>query len=157
MLLFSKEAVLVYEALVARGLEISLRSFVYEMDNETRKSFIVGYMIEIMQLLNFDLVDDSLMETSYRIVKMYVDEIFFGLDYVNFSKIIFIENKMKVDEMVIVRDIILISICEYYFVIIDGKATVVYISKDSVIGLLKINRIVQFFVQRSQVQERLTQ
>lgn len=82
------------------------------------------------------------METSYRIVKMYVDEIFFGLDYVNFSKIIFIENKMKVDEMVIVRDIILISICEYYFVIIDGKATVVYISKDSVIGLLKINRIV---------------
>lgn len=82
------------------------------------------------------------MEMLYCIVKMYVDEIFFGLDYVNFSKIIFIENKMKVDEMVIVCDIILISICEYYFVIIDGKVTVVYISKDLVIGLLKINCIV---------------
>lgn len=121
------------------------------------KSFIVGYMIEIMQLLNFDLVDDSLMEMLYRIVKMYVDEIFFGLDYVNFLKIIFIENKMKVDEMVIVCDIILISICEYYFVIIDGKVMVVYILKDLVIGLLKINCIVQFFVQCLQVQECLMQ
>lgn len=121
------------------------------------KSFIVGYMIEIMQLLNFDLVDDSLMEMLYCIVKMYVDEIFFGLDYVNFLKIIFIENKMKVDEMVIVCDIILISICEYYFVIIDGKVMVVYILKDLVIGLLKINCIVQFFVQCLQVQECLMQ
>lgn len=142
MLLFSKEAVLVYEVLVVWGLEILLRLFVYEMDNEMCKSFIVGYMIEIMQLLNFDLVDDSLMEMLYCIVKMYVDEIFFGLDYVNFLKIIFIENKMKVDEMVIVCDIILISICEYYFVIIDGKVMVVYILKDLVIGLLKINCIV---------------
>lgn len=82
------------------------------------------------------------MEMLYCIVKMYVDEIFFGLDYVNFLKIIFIENKMKVDEMVIVCDIILISICEYYFVIIDGKVMVVYILKDLVIGLLKINCIV---------------
>lgn len=86
------------------------------------------------------------MEILYCIVKMYVDEIFFGLDYFCFLKIIVIENKMKVDEMVIVCDIILISICEYYFVIIDGKVMVVYILKDLVIGLLKINCIVQFFV-----------
>lgn len=127
------------------------------MDNETRKSLIAGHMTEIMQLLNLDLADDSLMETPHRIAKMYVDEIFSGLDYANFPKITLIENKMKVDEMVTVRDITLTSTCEHHFVTIDGKATVAYIPKDSVIGLSKINRIVQFFAQRPQVQERLTQ
>ncbi len=97
------------------------------------------------------------METPHRIAKMYVDEIFSGLDYANFPKITLIENKMKVDEMVTVRDITLTSTCEHHFVTIDGKATVAYIPKDSVIGLSKINRIVQFFAQRPQVQERLTQ
>ena len=85
------------------------------------------------------------METPHRIAKMYVDEIFSGLDYANFPKITVIENKMKVDEMVTVRDITLTSTCEHHFVTIDGKATVAYIPKDSVIGLSKINRIVQFF------------
>ena len=112
------------------------------MDNETRKSLIAGHMTEIMQLLNLDLADDSLMETPHRIAKMYVDEIFSGLDYANFPKITLIENKMKVDEMVTVRDITLTSTCEHHFVTIDGKATVAYIPKDSVIGLSKINRIV---------------
>ena len=129
----SKEAALVHEALVARGLETPLRPPVHEMDNETRKSLIAGHMTEIMQLLNLDLADDSLMETPHRIAKM------------------------KVDEMVTVRDITLTSTCEHHFVTIDGKATVAYIPKDSVIGLSKINRIVQFFAQRPQVQERLTQ
>ena len=145
----SKEAALVHEALVARGLETPLRPPVHEMDNETRKSLIAGHMTEIMQLLNLDLADDSLMETPHRIAKMYVDEIFSGLDYANFPKITLIENKMKVDEMVTVRDITLTSTCEHHFVTIDGKATVAYIPKDSVIG--------QFFAQRPQVQERLTQ
>jgi GTP cyclohydrolase I len=152
----SKEAALVHEALVARGLETPLRAPV-DLDNETRKRLISGHMTEIMQLLNLDLSDDSLMETPQRIAKMYVDEIFSGLDYANFPKITLIENKMKVDEMVTVRDITLTSTCEHHFVIIDGKATVAYIPKDSVIGLSKINRIVQFFAQRPQVQERLTQ
>ncbi|MEN1279873.1 GTP cyclohydrolase I FolE, partial [Pseudomonas aeruginosa] len=143
----SKEAALVHEALVARGLETPLRPPVHEMDNETRKSLIAGHMTEIMQLLNLDLADDSLMETPHRIAKMYVDEIFSGLDYSNFPKITLIENKMKVDEMVTVRDITLTSTCEHHFVTIDGKATVAYIPKDSVIGLSKINRIVQFFAQ----------
>ena len=152
----SKEAALVHEALVARGLETPLRPPVHEMDNETRKSLIAGHMTEIMQLLNLDLADDSLMETPHRIAKMYVDEIFSGLDYANFPKITLIENKMKVDEMVTVRDITLTSTCEHHFVTIDGKATVAYIPKDSVLGLSKINRIVQFFAPRPQVQERLT-
>ena len=107
----SKEAALVHEALVARGLETPLRPPVHEMDNETRKSLIAGHMTEIMQLLNLDLADDSLMETPHRIAKMYVDEIFSGLDYANFPKITLIENKMKVDEMVTVRDITLTSTC----------------------------------------------
>ena len=153
----SKEAALVHEALVARGLETPLRPPVQELDNDTRKSLIAGHMTEIMQLLNLDLSDDSLMETPHRIAKMYVDEIFSGLDYANFPKITVIENKMKVDEMVTVRDITLTSTCEHHFVTIDGKATVTYIPKDTVIGLSKINRIVQFFAQRPQVQERLTQ
>ncbi|VFS25915.1 GTP cyclohydrolase 1 [Serratia liquefaciens] len=80
---------------------------------------------------------------------MYVDEIFSGLDYSRFPKITVIENKMKVDEMVTVRDITLTSTCEHHFVTIDGKATVAYIPKDSVIGLSKINRIVQFFAPTS--------
>ncbi len=110
----SKEAALVHEALVAR-LETPLRPPVHEMDNETRKSLIAGHMTEIMQLLNLDLADDSLMETPHRIAKMYVDEIFSGLDYANFPKITLIENKMKVDEMVTVRDITLTSTCERRF------------------------------------------
>ena len=153
----SKEAVLVHEALVARGLETPMRAPVQEIDNETRKRLITGHMTEIMQLLNLDLSDDSLMETPHRIAKMYVDEIFSGLDYSRFPKIPVIENKMKVDEMVTVRDITLTSTCEHHFVTIDGKATVAYIPKDSVIGLSTLNRLVQFFAQRPQVQERLTQ
>ncbi|WP_159567461.1 GTP cyclohydrolase I FolE [Budvicia diplopodorum] len=151
----SKEAILVHSALQARGLETPLRGAV--IDSDTRKQRIQEHMTEIMQLLNLDLSDDSLAETPKRIAKMYVDEIFSGLDYANFPKITLIENKMKVDEMVTVRDITLTSTCEHHFVTIDGKATVAYIPKESVIGLSKINRIVQFFSQRPQVQERLTQ
>ncbi|AWH87589.1 GTP cyclohydrolase I FolE [Limnobaculum parvum] len=151
----SKEAMLVHAALEARGLETPLRG--QPLDANTRKQKIEEHMTSIMQLLNLDLSDDSLAETPKRIAKMYVDEIFSGLDYANFPKITLIENKMKVDEMVTVRDITLTSTCEHHFVTIDGKATVAYIPKDYVIGLSKINRIVQFFSQRPQVQERLTQ
>lgn len=155
MVLLTKEASLVHESLLARGLETPLRGEV--LDKETRKRLIAEHMTGIMNLLNLDLSDDSLAETPHRIAKMYVDEVFSGLDYANFPKITLIANKMKVDEMVTVRNITLTSICEHHFVIIDGKATVAYIPKESVIGLSKINRIVQFFAQRPIVQERLTQ
>ena len=151
----SREAALVHEALLARGLETPLRGAL--LDAATRKARIAEHMTEIMNLLSLDLQDDSLAETPHRTAKMYVDEIFAGLDYANFPKITIIENKMKVDEMVTVRDITLTSTCEHHFVTIDGKATVAYIPKEGVIGLSKINRIVQFFAQRPQVQERLTQ
>jgi GTP cyclohydrolase I len=88
---------------------------------------------------------------------MYVQEIFGGLDYRNFPKLTVIENKMQVDEMLKVRDIDLSSTCEHHFVTIDGRATVAYIPRKNIIGLSKINRIVRFFAQRPQVQERLTE
>lgn len=153
----SKEATLVHEALVAHGLETPLCQPAHQLDNAGLKQRIAEHMQQVMQLLNLNLRDDSLMETPKRIAKMYVDEIFSGLDYRNFPRITLIENKMKVDEMVTVRNITLTSTCEHHFVMIDGKATVAYMPKESVIGLSKINRIVQFFSQRPQVQERLTQ
>ncbi|SNC58976.1 GTP cyclohydrolase I FolE [Sodalis endosymbiont of Henestaris halophilus] len=155
MVTMTKEASQVREALLACGLETQLQGKV--LDNEVRKSLIADHMTAIMTLLNLDLTDDSLAKTPHRIAKLYVKEVFAGLDYANFPKITVLENKMQVNEMVTVRNITLTSTCEHHFVIIDGKATVSYIPKDYVIGLSKINRIVQFFSQRPQVQERLTQ
>lgn len=155
-LVLSKEASLVHAALQARGLENPLLG-VEIVDCQTRKELIKEHMIKVMQLLNLDLSDDSLSETPNRIAKMYVDDIFSGLNYANFPKITIIKNKMKVDEMVIAHNITLTSTCEHHFVAIDGKSVVAYIPGSAVIGLSKINRIVQFFSQRPQVQERLTQ
>jgi GTP cyclohydrolase I len=118
---------------------------------------IKASMLDVMTTLGLDLSDDSLMETPHRIAKMYVDEVFGGLDYSQFPKITLIENKMNVEEMVCVEDIDLTSTCEHHFVTIDGSAKVAYIPKNTVIGLSKINRLVRFFAQRPQVQERLTQ
>ena len=111
---------------------------------------------EIMQILGLDLADDSLKETPKRVAKMYVNEIFEGLDAKNFPKITTIENKMKYDQMVCVRNIEVMSTCEHHFQPIHGQATVAYIPRDKVIGLSKMNRIVDFFCRRPQVQERLT-
>ena len=145
----------VKEALAAKNLETP--SSRLDMDSSERKAKIEAHFQEIMKLMELDLSDDSLAETPHRVAKMYVDEIFSGLNYHNFPKITLIENKMQVDEMITVRDITLTSVCEHHFVTIDGKATVSYIPKEKVIGLSKINRIVEFFSQRPQVQERLTQ
>ncbi|MGL4205775.1 MAG: GTP cyclohydrolase I FolE [Aeromonadaceae bacterium] len=151
----SKEAILVRSALEARGLETP------RLDNgfsaAEKKARIEQHMSEIMGVLGLDMSDDSLAETPHRIAKMYVDEIFSGLDYAQFPKITVIENKMGVDEMVKVSDIIMTSTCEHHFVTIDGLATIAYVPRQKVIGLSKINRIVQFFAKRPQVQERLTQ
>ncbi|GAA4903397.1 GTP cyclohydrolase I FolE [Ferrimonas pelagia] len=113
-------------------------------------------MAEIMDTLGLDRRDDSLMQTPARIAKMYVDEIFCGLDYAKFPKLTVIDNKMGVDEMITVSDVAVISTCEHHFITIDGTAKVAYIPDDKIIGLSKINRIVRFFSQRPQVQERLT-
>jgi GTP cyclohydrolase I len=127
------------------------------LSRDERYAVIQASFTEILNTLGLDLRDDSLEQTPHRIAKMYVDEIFSGLDYTHFPKITVIENKMKVEEMVCVDDIDLTSTCEHHFVTIDGSAKVAYIPKDTVIGLSKINRLVRFFSQRPQVQERLTQ
>ena len=152
---FSSEADQVRYALIERGLETPLLPHQYERDEKYQR--IKNSFTDIVRTLGLDLNDDSLCETPHRIAKMYVDEIFSGLDYFNFPKITVIDNKMGVEEMVKVSDISLTSTCEHHFVTIDGTAKVAYIPKDKIIGLSKINRIVRFFAQRPQVQERLTQ
>ncbi|MBW3138612.1 GTP cyclohydrolase I FolE [Ferrimonas balearica] len=151
----NEEAKLVRDTLIARGLETPLVDS--ELNNEQKYARIKGLMAEVMGTLGLDLRDDSLRETPHRIAKMYVEEIFAGLDYEQFPKLCVIDNKMGVDEMVKVKEISLVSTCEHHFVTIDGTATVAYIPDTKVIGLSKINRIVQFFGRRPQVQERLTQ
>ncbi len=151
----SNEAALqVREALIGKGLETPM--ITQTLTNEEKYNRIKGSLVDIMETLGLDLSDDSLEETPHRIAKMYVQEIFSGLDYARFPKITVIENKMSMDEMVKVKNISLTSTCEHHFVTIDGTARVAYIPKDKIIGLSKINRIVHFFAQRPQVQERLT-
>jgi GTP cyclohydrolase I len=111
---------------------------------------------DIMEILGLDLEDDSLSDTPRRLAKMYVLELFSGLEKENFPKITVIENKMKYDQMIVVQNIEVLSVCEHHFQTIEGRATVAYIPDQKVIGLSKINRIVQFFSRRPQVQERLT-
>ena len=152
---YRPEADLVRNALLQRGLETPLLPHQFERDEKYRR--IRDSFEDIARTLGLDLSDDSLCETPHRIAKMYVDEIFSGLDYLNFPKLTVIDNKMGVEEMVKVSDISLTSTCEHHFVTIDGVAKVAYIPKNKIIGLSKINRIVRFFAQRPQVQERLTQ
>jgi GTP cyclohydrolase I len=153
--MISSEAKLVRDALVAKGLETPILPTT--LSNEEKYQKIKSAMTEVVTTLGLDLTDDSLAETPHRIAKMYVNEIFGGLNYENFPSISVIDNKMSVDEMVKVSDISLVSTCEHHFVTIDGFAHVAYIPKDKILGLSKINRIVRFFAQRPQVQERLTQ
>ena len=150
----SPEVLLVREALLARGLETPMVTNGLSRDEKYRR--ISAAFTDITRTLGLDLRDDSLCETPQRIAKMYVDEIFSGLDYGKFPKITAIDNKMRVEEMVQVDNIDLVSTCEHHFVTIDGSARVAYIPGDKIIGLSKINRIVRFFAQRPQVQERLT-
>jgi GTP cyclohydrolase I len=153
--MLSTEAEKVREALLAKGLETPMTPS--EMNSDQKYNRIKGLLTEVVSTLGLDLTDDSLAETPHRIAKMYVHEIFSGLDYNNFPKISVIDNKMSIDEMVKVSDIDLTSTCEHHFITIDGLAQVAYIPESKILGLSKINRIVRFFAQRPQVQERLTQ
>ncbi len=154
-LAISDDARRVRKALVERGLETPLIDNGLNRDQKyerIRESFA-----DIAATLGLDLRDDSLCETPQRIARMYVDEIFSGLEYGRFPKATAIDNKMGVEEMVRINDIGVVSTCEHHFITIDGKASVAYIPSTKIIGLSKVNRIVRFFAQRPQVQERLTQ
>lgn len=149
------EAIKVRDALLERGLETPMIPATLTADE--KKVAIEAHFTDILNILGLDLTDDSLCDTPRRIAKMYVSEIFSGLDYSNFPKLTVIENKMNVDEMVKVQNIDLSSTCEHHLITIDGTASVAYIPQDKVIGLSKINRMVRFFAQRPQVQERLNE
>lgn len=151
----SSEAAAVRAALCARGLETPVVA--NQLSAEEKRQRIQAHFTEILTTLGLDLRDDSLVDTPRRIAKMFVTEIFGGLDYRNFPKLTVVENKMACDEMIRVDGISVSSTCEHHFVTIDGLATVAYIPKRKVIGLSKINRIVAFFAQRPQIQERLTE
>lgn len=152
--LLSNEARLVRDTLVSQGLETPMIE--NGLSAEQKYERIQSLMHDVVETLGLDLSDDSLAETPHRIAKMYVREIFAGLDYSEFPSLSLIDNKMGVNEMVKVRDIELISTCEHHFVTIDGMAKVAYIPNDKILGLSKINRLVRFFARRPQVQERLT-
>ncbi len=145
----------VHEHLVKCGVETP--TIPNNIDRKDKIDHIEAHFTHIMRVLGLDLSDDSLIETPKRVAKMYVNEIFWGLDYEAFPKCTTVDNKMKYDEMVIERNVNVQSNCEHHFVVIDGVATVAYIPKQKVLGLSKINRVVEYFAKRPQIQERLTE
>nr|BAA93678.1 GTP cyclohydrolase I [Tetrahymena pyriformis] len=147
---------LVQQAIVRKGIENPVQNTLNPLSNEEKRKKIEDCFVEILNVLSLDQSDDSMCDTPSRIAKMYVNEMFKGLDYSNFPDMTTIENKMEYNEMVRIQDIALTTTCEHHFITFDGFATVAYIPKDKVIGLSKINRLVRFFSQRPQVQERLT-
>jgi|TARA_B110000444_G_scaffold119930_1_gene112711 GTP cyclohydrolase I len=145
----------VHEHLVSVGVETPVIDNGLSRAEKIEK--IESHFDHIVTILGLDLQDDSLMETPKRVAKMYVNEIFWGLDYDAFPKATVVENKMNYNEMVVERNISVQSNCEHHFVVIDGLATVAYVPKEKVLGLSKINRIVEYFSKRPQIQERLTE
>ena len=141
---------------ITNSYDTPLREDAFDISDNEKKEVIAEHFRAIMDTLGLDLNDDSLMGTPYRVAKMYIDEIFYGLNPENKPKIALFDNKYKYNEMLVEKDITFYSNCEHHFVPIYGKAHVAYKSSGKVIGLSKINRIVDYFARRPQVQERLT-
>ena len=141
---------------ISASKDTPLREDAFELDDDTKIELIQKHFKEIMLILGLDLSDDSLKGTPKRVAKMYVKETFKGLNPKNKPSVTLFDNKYKYNEMVMVRDITFFTVCEHHFVPFFGKAHVAYIPKGKVAGLSKINRLVQFYARRPQVQERLT-
>lgn len=144
------------EAHAATSLETPLREDAFDLDDNLKVELIEEHFREIMNILGLDLTDDSLKGTPKRVAKMFVKEVFSGLNPKNKPKATLFENKYQYNQMLVEKDITVHSYCEHHFVPILGKAHVAYISSGKVIGLSKLNRIVRYFAKRPQVQERLT-
>lgn len=138
------------------GIETPLTDNAFDISDEEKKEKIADLFSQIMEVMGLDLTDDSLKGTPKRVAKMYIEEIFSGLNPDNKPKIALFENKYKYNQMLVEKNIQFYSNCEHHFVPIFGKVHVAYVSSGKVIGLSKINRIVQYFANRPQVQERLT-
>jgi GTP cyclohydrolase I len=145
----------VHEHLISVGVETPVVDNGLSRKEKIEK--IEGHFDQIVSTLGLDLNDDSLTDTPKRVAKMYVNEIFWGLDYDAFPKATVVENKMQYNEMVVEKGVSVQSYCEHHFVNIDGLATVAYVPNKKVLGLSKMNRIVEYFSRRPQIQERLTE
>ena len=141
---------------VMTTIETPMREDAFLLSDEEKIAQIEEKCRDIMNIMGMDLTDDSLQGTPHRVAKMYIKEIFSGLNPANKPAVKLFENKYQYKEMLVERNITFYSNCEHHFVPIIGKAHVAYISNGKVIGLSKLNRIVQFFAKRPQVQERLT-
>lgn len=138
------------------GVQTPLKSDAFEMSNTEKKEKISNLFAQIMDVMGLDLTDDSLKGTPHRVAKMYIDEIFSGLNPANKPKISLFENKYQYNQMLVEKNITFYSNCEHHFVPIIGQAHIAYVSSGKVIGISKLNRIVQYYAKRPQVQERLT-
>jgi len=147
---------LLSEQHIGNSIDTPLKKDAFESSDEEKIKIISKHFKEIMNTLGLDLTDDSLRGTPMRVARMFVKEIFSGLNPQNKPVVSLFDNKYKYKQMVVEKNITVQSYCEHHFVPIIGKAHVAYISSGKVIGLSKLNRIVQYYSQRPQVQERLT-
>lgn len=138
------------------SIETPLREDAFKLDDDLKIELIENKFKGIMEILGLDLTDESLKDTPRRVAKMYVKEIFSGLNPENKPNPTLFSNKFNFSEMLVERDITIYSYCEHHFVPIIGKAHIAYFPKENVIGLSKLNRIAQYYAKRPQVQERLT-
>ena len=141
---------------ILTAIDTPLRKDAFKLDDELKIELIEKNFGEIMNILGLDLNDESLRDTPKRVAKMYVKEIFRGLNPDNKPQPTLFENKFKFNEMLVERNITIYSYCEHHFVPIIGKAHIAYFPKNHLIGLSKLNRIAQYYANRPQVQERLT-
>lgn len=138
------------------GLETPMKPNAFDISDDEKQEKIAELFSQIMDVMGLDLTDDSLQGTPKRVAKMYIEEIFSGLNPANKPKVALFDNKYKYNQMLVEKNITFYSNCEHHFVPIIGKAHVAYISSGKVIGLSKLNRIVDYYAKRPQVQERLT-
>lgn len=141
---------------ISASVDTPMREDAFDLDDETKIQLIEKHFSHIMNILGLDLNDDSLRDTPKRVAKMYVKEIFSGLNPADKPSVTLFDNHYKYNQMLVERNIAVYSNCEHHFVPITGKAHIAYMSNGKVIGLSKLNRIVQYYSQRPQVQERLT-
>ena len=150
------EAEIIGDNHISSNIETPLVSNAFENSDEHKIEVIQYHFGKIMEELGLDLTDDSLSGSPYRVAKMYVNELFYGLNPKNKPKMSVFENKYGYNKMLVEQNIAVDSCCEHHFLPITGFAHVAYIPKKKVIGLSKLNRIVDYYAHRPQVQERLS-
>ena len=138
------------------GLETPMKPNAFDISDDEKQEKIAALFSQIMDVMGLDLTDDSLQGTPKRVAKMYIEEIFSGLNPANKPKVALFDNKYKYNQMLVEKNITFYSNCEHHFVPIIGKAHVAYISSGKVIGLSKLNRLVEHFARRGAIQEQLT-